>query len=327
MPRQLKCRHLIDLTTIFNLGARKMTKSKRWDKKKKNKRKNTLQKEVYDKLSQMYLSGSGRSRQQDKKNGSDKNYIYSSKTYLTYKREAKHFITYCKSQHPEILHLKECIPFANDYIQYQIDQGYSAWTISTRKAAISKLLSIPYCNLIATPSRNRENIQRSRASVERDRHISKGKELFFAKITAATGLRRNELQKIRGTDLRKGQNADGTSFYYLHITKGTKGGKERDAPIMGISDIETQEIINLFLNAGNALVCPRVPNAYDNHFYRGIYAKRIYGHHARITIPPEDKYIMRKERYGEVLDKKAMRITSKALGHNRIDVIAQNYLY
>ena len=36
---------------------------------------------------------------------------------------------------------------------------------------------------------------------------------------------------------------------------------------------------------------------------------------------------MRKDRAGEVLDKLAMEITSKMLGHNRINVIAQSYLY
>lgn len=36
---------------------------------------------------------------------------------------------------------------------------------------------------------------------------------------------------------------------------------------------------------------------------------------------------MRKDRAGEVLDKRAMAIVSKNLGHNRISVIAQSYLY
>ena len=44
-------------------------------------------------------------------------------------------------------------------------------------------------------------------------------------------------------------------------------------------------------------------------------------------IPPKERYIMRKERAGEVYDKQAMEIVSKNLGHNRISVIAQSYLY
>lgn len=45
------------------------------------------------------------------------------------------------------------------------------------------------------------------------------------------------------------------------------------------------------------------------------------------NIPISERYIMRKDRAGEILDKRAMRIVSKAMGHNRIDVIALNYLY
>ena len=36
---------------------------------------------------------------------------------------------------------------------------------------------------------------------------------------------------------------------------------------------------------------------------------------------------MRKDRAGETYDKRAMAIVTKNLGHNRIDVIAQSYLY
>lgn len=39
-----------------------------------------------------------------------------------------------------------------------------------------------------------------------------------------------------------------------------------------------------------------------------------------------DVYVCRKDEKGKRLDKKAMYITSKALGHNRINVIAEHYL-
>ena len=44
-------------------------------------------------------------------------------------------------------------------------------------------------------------------------------------------------------------------------------------------------------------------------------------------IPKKERYVMRKDRAGEVLDKLAMEITSRMLGHSRINVIAQSYLY
>ena len=45
------------------------------------------------------------------------------------------------------------------------------------------------------------------------------------------------------------------------------------------------------------------------------------------SIPPKERYCMRGDRKGEVLDKVAMYVASRNLGHNRIDVIARNYLY
>lgn len=306
-----------------------MSKSKRWAKKKRAKNKNNLHNEMYTRLNDMYQSGCGRSRKSDKALKLDDRYIYSSRTYETYKANSKLFIKWVQQNNPDILHLQDCGSYANPWIQTQIDAGYSAWTISTRKAAIAKLLNIPYTELIPTPSRCRANIQKSRAAVERDRHISKEREEFFAKITSATGLRRNELLKIKGTDLHEGIGPNGESYYYLRISRGTKGGKIRDSLLMGATPQETEEIVKLFLNTGSALVCPRVPNAYDNHYYRSVYAKRLYGRIARHVekIPPSDRYVMRKERAGEILDRKAMLFVSRNMGHSREDVIAQSYLY
>lgn len=89
------------------------------------------------------------------------------------------------------------------------------------------------------------------------------------------------------------------------------------------------EIVKIFMDVGSALVCPKIPNAYDNHHYRAAYAKRLYGCIARPIdeIPRKDRYIMRKDRAGEVFDRKAMRIVSRNMGHSREDVIAQSYLY
>jgi hypothetical protein len=41
----------------------------------------------------------------------------------------------------------------------------------------------------------------------------------------------------------------------------------------------------------------------------------------------EEKYICRKDKAGIVYDRRAMKIVSKQLGHNRISVIASDYLH
>ena len=43
-------------------------------------------------------------------------------------------------------------------------------------------------------------------------------------------------------------------------------------------------------------------------------------------ISPAERYVCRRDCAGIVLDKRAMRIASEALGHSRINVIAGHYL-
>ena len=44
------------------------------------------------------------------------------------------------------------------------------------------------------------------------------------------------------------------------------------------------------------------------------------------TLNHDEIYYCRGDRKGTWLDKKAMLVASKALGHNRISIIASNYL-
>ena len=115
---------------------------------------------------------------------------------------------------------------------------------------------------------------------------------------------------------------------YLNINKGTKGGKPRVAKIVGKTEAETKDIIK-WIQSKEGRLFNKLSSNYDNHFYRATYANRLYNQLKRdiADIPTEDKYIMRKDRAGEVYDKQAMLQVSRALGHNRISVIAQSYLY
>ena len=78
----------------------------------------------------------------------------------------------------------------------------------------------------------------------------------------------------------------------------------------------------------------------DIHGYRAEYATQIYRQYARkIEDIPYDRvnkgtgkkfqsdvYVCRKDEAGRKLDKQAMYKCSKALGHNRIHVVADNYI-
>lgn len=127
------------------------------------------------------------------------------------------------------------------------------------------------------------------------------------------------------------------SEYYVYVRNG-KGGRERLSPIVG-KNIE--QIVERIRNTpGGEKVWQHVHKSADIHGYRAEYATAIYKAHARaIDEIPYDRvnrgtgrryqsqvYTCRKDEAGKKLDKAAMLICSKALGHNRISVVADNYI-
>lgn len=126
--------------------------------------------------------------------------------------------------------------------------------------------------------------------------------------------------------------------FFVHVRPGKgKGGRERYSPIVGPDVAEVVERMRE-VGPGN-LVWVKINSNADIHSYRSDYAARVYRTHAReISEIPYDKvnrgtgkkyqgdvYICRKDEAKKKLDKAAMRMCSKALGHNRIQVVADNY--
>lgn len=125
--------------------------------------------------------------------------------------------------------------------------------------------------------------------------------------------------------------------FYIYVEKG-KGGRERISPIIG--EHERQIVDRIKETKKEDKVWNYVNSNADIHSYRADYATRIYKKNARKIedIPfdrvnkgtgrkyQSDVYTCRKDEAGKKLDKKAMLICSKALGHNRISVVADHYL-
>lgn len=301
----------------------------RWNKKRQKRKEKALQqKEGYRKTARLRLqamlkAGMGSKRSKDKAEADTKNKIYSKATFETYKQQFRHFADWLEKAHPEAFTLEDARGFVDEYLRHLIELERSAYSISTAKAAIAKIMGVEATQFIATPPRLRADIKRSRGVAERDKHISDKKEEELARFTSATGLRRKEMTMIRAEDLffENGQA-------YLNVDKGTKGGKSRVAKIVGKTEAETKEIVK-WIQSKEGRLFYKLSSNYDNHYYRATYANRLYNQLKRdiADIPTEDKYIMRKDRAGEVYDKQAMLQVSRALGHNRISVIAQSYLY
>ena len=300
----------------------------RWAKRRQKKKEKAQQKESYrktarDRLQAMVNAGMGSKRSEDKAEADTKNKIYSKATFQTYKQQFKHFADWLEQAHPEAKTLEDARAFVDNYLRHLIELERSAYSISTAKAAIAKIMGVETTQFIATPPRLRADIKRSRGEAVRDKHISDKKEEELARFTSATGLRRKEMTMIRAEDLffENGQA-------YLNITRGTKGGKSRVAKIVGKTEEETKDIVK-WIQSKQGRLFNKLSSNYDNHYYRATYANRLYNQLKRDIedIPTQERYVMRKERAGEVYDKQAMLLVSNALGHNRISVIAQSYLY
>jgi integrase len=125
--------------------------------------------------------------------------------------------------------------------------------------------------------------------------------------------------------------------YFTYVRKG-KGGRERVSPIVGRNAEQIVERIKL--TSKEDKVWQYVNSNADIHGYRAEYATTIYKTYARkIEDIPYDKvnkgtgkkfqsnvYTCRKDEAGKKLDKQAMIKCSKALGHNRLSIVADNYL-
>ena len=324
-----------------------------------------LHQQAYDRLTGMQSFGD--SKRTAVAEGTDREKIFSFNTYKTYWKHIKYFIKYIKEKHPECTTLKSAKKHVNESLQVRVDEELSAWTIQTEAKALGKLYGISPddADYFKPPKRNREDIQRSRGDRVRDLHFSKTNNDELIKFCRGTGLRRSELEQLRGKDLvtraqiekeisrieslqerspydeKKLEMLRDTRMfqeeYFTHVRSG-KGGRERMSPIIGKNAEQIIERIRSTLPEEK--VWQHVHKSADIHSYRAEYATAIYKTHARpIQEIPYDRvkpgtgiryqsevYTCRKDEAGKKLDKAAMLVCSKALGHNRISVVADNYI-
>lgn len=326
-----------------------------------------LHQQAYDRLTGMQAFGE--SKREAIANGTDRDKIFSVNTYKTYWKHTKYFIAYIKEHHPECTTLKKAKKYVNEWLQHRVDQGFSAWTIQAEAKAMGKLYGITPedKDYFTPPKRNRQDIKRSRGVRARDKHFSKTNNDELIRFCRGTGLRRSELESLKGRDLvtREQIEAEISQIeslpasertpgverhlevlqdtrmfdcgYFTHVRSG-KGGRERMSPIIGN---DAEQIIDRIKNTpAEEKVWRFVHKSADIHSYRADYATIIYKANARpIEEIPYDKinrgtgrqfqsevYVCRKDEAGKKLDKVAMLICSKALGHNRISVVADNYI-
>ncbi|MGL4741703.1 MAG: hypothetical protein ACRC41_12990 [Sarcina sp.] len=291
----------------------------------------SMTKQIQDRLDEKLAIGE--SKHKAKENGTAKDKIYSWSTYKNYMKHAHYFTDYCKSKY-DVKTLDDCKKYVPEYLKECIDKGLAPYT---QKAYASSLAKIYGCSTndfgVKTETRHRADITRSRGAKERDKHFSEERNKELVEFCKSTGLRRNELKYITGDRLYKNEKTD---TYMVHVSIGTKGGRDRNVPVIGNVD----NVVKLMNSAGSNRVFSKISSAADIHSYRSNYATSYYKSIAReIKDIPFDKvnkgtghayqsdvYVCRDDMKGIKFDKSAMAEVSQALGHNRISVIAGHYL-
>lgn len=283
---------------------------------KKIKVRRWMKSQLYDK----YQKGFGHSKKKGVHNQTP--FIHSENTYKTYLAQCDHFADWLIEQ--GVKDKDEAFKLIPDYLKNLEAKGQSAWSIQTSMCAIAKAYdisteSIPY----VAPKRRRADVKRSRGAAERDKHFSIKKNQGLIDFCSSTGLRRHELAALHGNQLA----VDYKGEYIIRNVKG-KGGKVRDITIIG-SPKEIEYVVNTMRAAKEGLVFQSVHSAFDEHYYRSIYACRAYKKVERDieSLENKDLYICRKDKKGVKYDKKALKYASEQLGHHRIDVVALSYLH
>ena len=304
----------------------------------------------------------GESKHKDKINKVDTTKkIYSWGSFKTYQKQCLSFAKWLEQSHPEVKSINRAKPYIAEYLNHQLDKGCSAWTINTQAQSLNKLYGIKKGDqyFFQCPERKRSDIVRSRYERDIDKHYSLKNNSELTEFCRSTGLRRSEIKALQGNEaltrrqleLRsKSENEPKIAkmindalllpekYQYFVYVKSGKGGRTRLAPIIGD---KAKEIFAKIKNTPKAdKVFPHVHSNADIHSFRSDYATTLYNETARpIESIPYDRinkgtgysyqsevYNCRSDQKGIKLDRQAMLYTSKALGHNRIDIVANNYI-
>ena len=248
----------------------------------------------------------GESKHIDKINGETQNKIYSWETYRSYMKHCNYFTKWAKEQYG-CKSIEQCRPYVDEWLKSRSEKGLSAYTQKLEASALAKMYG---CST---------------------RHFSEEKNKELVNFCKSTGLRRAELKALTGDKLleKNGQ-------YFIKVDSGSKGGRYREAPVIE----NVKEVVERMQRVGNGKVFEKIPNGADIHAYRSCYATTLYNSLARPKEEiPYDKinrgtghkyqsqvYFCQKDLKGVTYDKVAMLEVSRALGHNRISIIAEHYI-
>ncbi|GHO48484.1 site-specific integrase [Ktedonospora formicarum] len=201
------------------------------------------------------------------------------------------------------------------YLRERVEKGYSPWTLATERSALRLFFSTPtLAQHVTLPARRRDAIRRSRQPEQRVASFQPANWQPLLTFLDATGLRRREAREVRVSDVLL--LPDGR--IQVWVWRG-KGGKTRYVPILAGKESQIQAVVQG--RADEERIFPRLPSHLDIHAHRRRYAQALYQQLSGRPLPPT----LGRLPAGSV-DHEAVLAVSRALGHNREDVVLTYYL-
>ena len=205
-------------------------------------------------------------------------------TKKTYKTSIKRFCTWTKEQNYT---REDVLDNPQSYLQQYADnlkaRGLSAATIHTYIAPCCKGLNIPMQH-ISKPDRAIRDITRSRGG-KNPRGRKDAEKPEYARLVAfqeAVGLRRAELEKLRGEDLQK---RDGQLYI---VARQGKGGKEQWQKILPKDAGTVAKTFEGIKKDEKVFSQEEMKNRIDLHGMRAAHARQTYDYYlTRIKQEPD----------------------------------------
>lgn len=258
-----------------------------------------------------------------------KDVIFSNGTLANYIQIAKRLKDYAQALDPNIKHMDEVKDYVIPFLEEKKAEGRSASTLQTYMSAINKLYGTEREDWdIKLPSKNVDEFTNNRGDFIRKYNPKNYQnELRFIQCF---GLRKRELRNL------KMENIIITKDNIRVVIPpgkegGAKGGRPRYCDFYGTK--EEREAILKDLNDKRLRGFKRpyadFTRELRTHRERQVYANKVYNAHKRdvSTLSKADTITPRKgANKGVKMDVKALELTAKALGHNRIAETYNNYI-
>lgn len=216
--------------------------------------------------------------------------------------------------------VKEYLTYRKDIAVNKRGENLKAATIDKDLAAINKAfdynLTKKECDL--NPTRVGD-VTRSRNGPPEGYKLSE-KDVRAQQFILASGIRRMSLATVKIEDINFDRQGRPCSVYVVE-----KGGRERNAPFRRS---EQEKVLEIIAGRKKGLLFPeKVSARIGAHYHRAQYAKELYiEHYKRFKVADKIRNGDERETL-QGFDVKILKMVSESLGHSRINVVVDHYLY